>query len=116
MINRIISECSKLRQEYKTRHDWVRKVTHWEMCKKFKDDHKNKCNMHKPASVRENDYDIQKDHLISDGRPILIIINKKKKKKRENLSTSTLLRNWKKSMEHEGDNYTYCDRCFWYSN
>ena len=34
MINHIISECSKLAQrEYKTRHDWVRKVIHWELCK-----------------------------------------------------------------------------------
>ena len=35
-INHILSECSKLAQkEYKTRHDWVGKVIHWEMCKKF---------------------------------------------------------------------------------
>ena len=42
-INHIISECSKLAQkEYKTRHDRVGKVIHWEMCKKFKFDHTNK--------------------------------------------------------------------------
>ena len=42
-INHIISECSKLAQkEYKARHDWVGKVIHWEMCKKFKFDHANK--------------------------------------------------------------------------
>ena len=36
----IKSECSKLAQrEYKARHDWVGKVIHWEMCKKFKFDH-----------------------------------------------------------------------------
>ena len=41
-INHIISECSKLAQkEYKTIHDWVGKVIHWEMCKKFKFDHTN---------------------------------------------------------------------------
>ena len=35
-INYIISECSKLAQkEYKTRHNWVGKMIHWEMCKKF---------------------------------------------------------------------------------
>ena len=35
-INHIISECSKLAQkEYKVRYDWVGKVIHWEMCKKF---------------------------------------------------------------------------------
>ena len=42
-INHIISECSKLAQkEYKARHDWMGKVIHWEMCKKFKFDHANK--------------------------------------------------------------------------
>ena len=42
-INHIISESSKLVQkEYKARHDWVDKVIHWEMCKKFKFDHVNK--------------------------------------------------------------------------
>ena len=40
-INHIISECSKLAQkEYKARHDWVGKVIHWEMCRKFQFDHK----------------------------------------------------------------------------
>ena len=34
-INHIISERSKLAQEYKARHDWVGKVIHWEMWKKF---------------------------------------------------------------------------------
>ena len=33
-INHIISECSKLTQkEYRTRHDWVCKVIHLELCK-----------------------------------------------------------------------------------
>ena len=42
-INHIISECSKLAQrEYKVRHNWVGKVIHWEICKKFKFDHTNK--------------------------------------------------------------------------
>ena len=46
-INHIISECSKLAQkEYNTRHDWVGKVIHWELCKKFKFDHANKWYMH----------------------------------------------------------------------
>ena len=91
-INHIISECSKLAQtEYKTRHDWVGKVIHWEMCKKFKFDHTNKWYMHNPAAVLENDmhkllwdFDIQTDHLISARRPDL-------KKKREIAKLSTLL-------------------------
>ena len=46
-INHIISECSKSAQkEYKSRHDWVGKMIHWEMCKKFKFDYTNKWYMH----------------------------------------------------------------------
>ena len=94
-INHIISECSKLAQkEYKARHDWVGKVIHWEMCKKFKFDHANN-----PASVLENDthkllwdFDIQTDHLISARRPDLIIINNNNNnKKRKSAKLSTLL-------------------------
>ena len=88
-INHMISECSKLAQkEYKTRHNWVGKVIHWEMCKKFKFDHTKKWHTHKPAPALENsthklqgDFDIHTDHLISARRPDLIIINKKKKKR-----------------------------------
>ena len=72
---------------YKTRHYWVGKVIHWEMCKKFKFDHTNKWFMHNPAPVLENDthkllwdFDIHTDHRISDGIPDPIIINKKKKR------------------------------------
>ena len=85
-INNIICECSKLAQkEYKTRHDWVGKVIHWEMCKKFTFDQTNKWFMHNPAPVLENDthkllwdFNIHKDHLISARRPDLIIINKQR--------------------------------------
>ena len=95
-INHIISECSKLAQkEYKARHDWVGKVIHWEMCRKFQFDHTNKWYMHNPAPVLENDshkllwdFNIQTDHLIAPRRPDLIIINKKK---REFVKLSTLL-------------------------
>ena len=91
-INHIISECSKLAlKEYKTRHDWVGKVIHWEMYKKIKFDHTNKWYMHNPAPVLENnthkrpwDFDIQTDHLISARRPDLIIINNKKKENLQN--------------------------------
>ena len=85
-INHIISECSKLAlKEYKTRHDWVGKVIHWEMCKKFKFDHTYKWYMHNPAAVLENDthkllwdFDSQTDHLISARKSDLIVINNKK--------------------------------------
>ena len=70
-----------------TRHDWVGKVIHWEMCKKFEFDHSNKLYMHNQASVLENnthkllwDLNKQTDHLISARKPDLIIINKKKER------------------------------------
>ena len=84
-INHIISESSKLAQEYKARHDWVGKVVHWELYKKVKFNHTHKWYMQNPASVLENDthkllwdFDIQTDHLLSARRPDLIIINKKR--------------------------------------
>ena len=56
MINPIIRKCSKLTQrEYKTRHDWMGKVIHWEICKKFKFDQMNKGYMHNPESVLKNE-------------------------------------------------------------
>ena len=56
MINQIISECNKLAQkECKTRHDWVGKVIHWELCKKLKFDDTNKWYIHKPESILENE-------------------------------------------------------------
>ena len=46
-INHIISKCSKSAQrEFKTRHDWVGKLIHWVLCKKFKFDHANKPGTH----------------------------------------------------------------------
>ena len=85
-INHMINECRQLAQkEYKTRHDWLCKVIHWEVCKKLKLDYMNKWYMHNPAPVVENgthkllwDFDIQTDQLISARRPDLIVINKKR--------------------------------------
>ena len=81
-INHIISKCSKLAQkEYKSRHDWVGKVIHWELCKKLKFDHTTKWYMHKPESILENeaykilwDFEIQTNHLILARRPVLVMI------------------------------------------
>ena len=87
-INPIISECSKLAQkEYKTRHDWVGKGIHVEMCKKFKFYHiKNGISTTQNLSWRMthklfSDFEIQTDHLISARQLDLIIIKKKEKKK-----------------------------------
>ena len=66
------SENFKLTQnDYKTKHDWVGKVIHWELCK--------------PEFVLENetykilsDFEIQIDHPISPRQPDLMLIKKKK--------------------------------------
>ena len=87
------------------------------------------------------DFDIQTDHLISTRRPDIIIINKKKKKKKKRKKICkivdfavsadhriklkecekrdkylNLARELKKTMEHEDENYTNCDWCFWHGN
>ena len=102
--------------------------------------------MHNPAAVMENDtnkllwvFDIQTDHLISARQPDLIIINKEKKKKKRKKKRKLALQadpriklkesekkdNYldrarelkkKQTTEHESDNYTNRDWCFWYSH
>ena len=69
-----------------------------------------------------------------DRRPDLIIIKKEKKackivdlavpadhriklkESEERDKYLDLARELEKTMEHEGDNYTNCDRCFWHGN
>ena len=90
-IIHMISECGKLtRKEYKSRHDWTRKVIHWELCKKLKFDDSNKWYMYNTEFVRENqtyklhwDFEIRTDHLISTTRPDLEIVNQKQKQKQK---------------------------------
>ena len=54
--NHKIRERSKLAQkEYKTRHEWIGKVIHWELCKELKFNHKNIWYLHNLASVLENE-------------------------------------------------------------
>ncbi len=115
------------------------------MCRKFKFNYTTKWYTHNPAPVLENDthkllwdFNILTDHLIPARRPDLIIINKKKikikrtckivdfavpadhriklkecEKKNKYLD---LARELKKTIEHEGDNYTNHDWCIQYSN
>ena len=73
----------------------MKKVVHWELCKKFKFDHTKKKYMRNAESVLENemhkllrDFEIQMDHIISARRPELVIVNKIK----ENLPNSKLCR------------------------
>ena len=56
MINHIVSEWSKLIQkEYKTRHEWVGDMIHWELCKRFKFDRTNNRYLFMPESAVENE-------------------------------------------------------------
>ena len=49
MINHIISKCRKLAQKmYKTRHEWVGNVNHWELYKRLNLNHATKWYMYKP--------------------------------------------------------------------
>ena len=55
-INHIVSEYSKLvLKACKTRHDWMGKVIHCELCKKLKFGHTNKWYMHNSEYVLENE-------------------------------------------------------------
>ena len=72
-----MSKCSNLVQkDFKSRHDWVGKVIHGELCKKLRFDHTNKWYMHEPESVLENetnqiqwDLKTRTDQLIAAKRP-----------------------------------------------
>ena len=85
-INHIISECSKVAQrEYKTRHDWVGKIIHWEWCKRLKFNHANNRYMHNPESVRLKEthktlwgFEIKMDHRILDRESNLVLLRKEK--------------------------------------
>ena len=69
--NNVINEYSKLAQrEYKTIHEWVGMVIHWELCKIFIFDSTTKWCMSNPKSIQENemlkfiwDFELQMDHL-----------------------------------------------------
>ena len=55
-VHRMIIKCNKLAQkEYKTRHDSVGSVVHWELCKRLKFEHTTKQCMPKPVSLEENE-------------------------------------------------------------
>ena len=58
------------------RHDWLGKVIHWELCKRFKFDHADKGYIQKPDFVTENeiyeilwDFDMQTNPQIWARRP-----------------------------------------------
>ena len=126
------SECRKLVQKvYKTRHDWVEKVIHWELCKKLKFDHTNKWHIHNPESIMENKTQkLLGGFLDSNGSPNLSQMTRSRdsqQQKKENLPNSRLCHScWPQSeterkrkekpckrnentMEHESDGYTNCN-------
>ena len=80
-INPIMREYSKLVQRNKTRHEWVRKMIKWDLCKNLKFNQTTKCYLHKQKFVPVNATCEQIDQLITAPRPELKI-----KKKNENLS------------------------------
>ena len=83
-FNNIISECRKLVQkEYKTRHDWMGRVIHWELCKFA---HTDKWYMNNPEPFWENEihkilleFEIQTDVSIPLRTLDLIAISNKRR-------------------------------------
>ena len=76
-FNKRIQQTQK---KYKTRHDRMGKVIHWELCKKSKFDHITKWYMHKAESILKNEmhkilcnFETQMGHLILVGKPDLEI-------------------------------------------
>ena len=73
-------EYSKLAQkEHKTRHNWLGKVSDWELCKSLEFSHSIKCYMYKPESVFENEthtllwyLEIKTDNPISTGVVLVV--------------------------------------------
>ena len=61
-----ISESNKfVQKKYKTKHEWVRKIIHRELCKKLKFDHVTKWYKQKYGPIQENEM-----HKILQGSEI----------------------------------------------
>jgi hypothetical protein len=74
-----------VQKEYKTRHDWVGKRMHWDICKKYNIHAKEKWYEHEPEPVIEYAeckillvFNIQTDCIIEARRPDLVIVDKVK--------------------------------------
>ena len=122
-----------LEKQNQSRHGWVEKMIHWELCKRLKFYHTNKWYVYKPDSILENethnilwDFEIETGHQISAIRSDLVLSNKKKithhlvdfdvlvdhkvktlKKKRKVLWSC---KKPEKPVEHEGDSVTNRNR------
>ena len=85
-IDHIVSGCSKLAQEYKRRHDKLRKKVHWKLARKFNFEAGDTWYDHEPESGLENkdykilwNFSIQTDHVIEAWRPDLVVLDKKER-------------------------------------
>ena len=84
-VNRVLSKCSKLAQkEYKRQHDWFGTKIHWEICRKYGIEVKEKWYEHKQEIVMENnkfktlwDFTVQANHEIYGRRPNAIVVQDK---------------------------------------
>ena len=83
-IDHIVSDCSKLAEKYKRRHDNVRKIVHWKLARKCNSEAGDNWYEHEPESVLENedyetlcDFSIQTNHVIEAQRPDLVLVDKK---------------------------------------
>ena len=83
-IDHIVSDRSKLAQEYKRRHDNLGKIVHWKLARKCNFEAGDKWYEHEPESVLENedykilwDFSIQTDRVIEARRPDLALVDKK---------------------------------------
>ena len=68
-------------KDYKRRHDNVAKMIRWKLCEKFMLERSDKWDEHSPETVSENtnhkllwDMNIQCDHTIEQGGPILLLL------------------------------------------
>ena len=85
-INHVLSKCSNLVQrEYKRRHDWFGTKIHWEICRKYDIEVKEKWYGHRSEVLIENDkckvlwdFTVQTDHEIYGRRPNVIVIQNDK--------------------------------------
>ena len=84
-ISHIVSECGKLAQEYKRRHDGVGWYVHWQFCEKLGFNRARLWYEHEPERVvKKNfkilwDFTIQCDHMIEARRPDIVVVYKVKK-------------------------------------
>ena len=85
-VNHVLSKCSKLAQkEYKIQHNWFGTKIHWEICRKYGIEVKEKWYEHKPEVVVGNDkckilwdFTIKTDHEIYVRRPDVTVVQKDK--------------------------------------